>query len=290
MLNIAIVGLGVVGGSFAKAFKAQKTRPVKVDAIDMDSTTLQRAIEEGVITKGETHNQTILQAADLVILTLYPDDLIEFVAQHRDDFKAKAVLTDVTGIKGQLIDKIQPHLRPDLDFIFGHPMAGRENRGYDYADDSVFHGSNYLITPTPSNDSANLEKFEELLTQLGFRRISYVDATTHDQMIAYTSQICHIIAVSLINSDLNQDETIRFVGDSYRDLTRIAKINEELWPQLFIHNKEALLKVIDAFIQQVQTMRQAISSEDARQLQELFIESTKRRTHLEEQDQRLNSH
>ncbi|AMB99864.1 hypothetical protein AWM75_07745 [Aerococcus urinaehominis] len=287
MQKIAIVGLGVIGGSFAKALAAQDKFPVEVMGIDHNLATLQRAQADGVISRGEARNQTILQEADLVIITLYPFDLVDFIRSHQDEFKAGAIITDATGVKGAMVEEVWQLLPAGLDFIAGHPMAGKENQGYDYADGTVYQDANYLLMPDDRNDPAHVQALTELIYSLGFKRVSQVSAHQHDAMIAYTSQLCHVLSVALINADQNQAETIRYVGDSYRDLTRIAKINGELWTQLFVTNKDQLLPVIDAFAEQLQGIRQALADDDYAQLNAYFDESSQRRLRLEQADVKL---
>ena len=283
-LTVAIVGLGVIGGSFAYALKKQTTYPVRVLGIDHDPETLYLAKERGAIDHGELVNQTILGMADLVILTLYPGDTVDFVRQHRGDFKQGAILTDTVGVKQEIIRQIRPLLAEDQDFIFGHPMAGKESQGFIYADGEVFRDANYLVTPIPRNKPENLEFLTNLLLALGFKQVRQVTDRKHDEMIAYVSQLCHVLAVSLINSDQEARDTASFVGDSYRELTRIAKINGPLWSELFLTNKQELLSAMDQFEEQYRLMRQAIEDDDDSGLVTLFREATRRRTRLEASD------
>lgn len=286
MTTIAIVGLGVVGGSFAKALKKYPQAGERVLAIDPDEETLQTALSEGMIDYGETANQTILQQADLVIIGLYPRALKDFIKKHHNDFKKGAILTDVAGVKGVLVDQLKAEIPEHVDFIYGHPMAGRENRGYAYSDADVFEGANYLLTPTADNQPEHIEWLEQLIKRIGFKRVTIVQPEKHDEMIAFTSQLCHVIAVSLINSDDPNRDTVKFIGDSYRDLTRIAKINDSLWSELFIENKDELLAAVEGFEKQFQLMKQAIQEDNVDELANMFKESTKRRTQLEQADRK----
>lgn len=288
-LNIAVIGLGVIGGSFAWALKKQKEIPVHLMGIDHDSETLDRALEEGAIDYGETRNQSILQKADLVIITLYPSDVVDFVKTHQNDFKTDAILTDTTGIKGDLVDQILPVLPEGIDFIFGHPMAGKESQGFNYADGDIFQNANYLITPVESNKQENIDLLTQIFKTLGLKRVSEVDPQTHDEMIAFVSQLCHIIAVSLINSDVPGRNTADFVGDTYRELTRIAKINAPLWNELFLYNKKELLTVMENFQSQFNLLKTAIEEEDQTSLTDMLVEATSRRTALEQADSKLKS-
>ena len=288
-LNIAIVGLGVIGGSFAWALKKQTKYPVRVLGIDHDQDTLTQALDAGAIDHGEMMNETILQMADLVILTLYPSAIVDFVKTHREEFKKGAIITDTTGVKGDIVEQVLPILPEGVDFIFGHPMAGKESQGFTYADADVFQDANYLLTPVEFNLEENLTFLTTLLKTLGFKRVRKVEAQVHDEMIGFVSQLSHVLAVSLINSDDEERDTAAFVGDTYRELTRIAKINAPLWTELFLHNKKELLTVMDNFETQFQLMKQAIEMEDADSLMGLFEEATARRIDLEKSDSKLQN-
>ncbi len=288
-LNIAIVGLGVIGGTFAWALKRQSKYRVRLLGIDHDPETLKRAYDEGAIDYGETANETILQEADLVILTLYPSAVAAFVDTHREAFKEGAILTDATGIKGDIVEEVLPILPEGVDFIFGHPMAGKESKGFEYADSESFQNANYLLTPVEGNKEENLEFLTDLLKALGFKSIRQVQPQVHDEMIAFVSQLCHVLAVSLINSDEKGRDTAAFVGDTYRELTRIAKINSELWSELFLYNKDELLSAMENFQKQFDLVKTAVETEDEEALVELFEEATARRVELEKSDSKLAS-
>lgn len=283
-----LVGLGVVGGSFAKALHKTRQTGERILAIDLDVNTLQTAQEEGVIDAGETQNKTFLQQADVVIISLYPLQMRDFLVEYGDQIKDGAIVTDVVGIKGALIDQLADVIPPQVDFIYGHPMAGRENKGYAYSDDSVFHGANYILTPIDSNKPANIIFLTELIHRLGFKQITATSPKEHDQMIAHTSQLAHVIATALINSDLEERETNRFVGDSYRDLTRIANINESLWSELYLVNKEALLDELVRFEEAFDKIKEAIQAEDKLAIEEELNKGKVRRIELEQNDFKLN--
>lgn len=284
MQKIAIVGLGVIGGSFAKAFKASDSSNYYVMGIDADQEAIDKALEAGVIAEGETVNKTILQQADIVIIALYPEVIKQFIIQNQDDFKDGAILTETTGIKQYVIDSILPILPKQVDVIFGHPMAGRESKGFDYSDHTAFVGANYVLTPLDSNKPENLEIFKSLLRKIGFQRLTEVTPIVHDELIAYTSQLCHVIAAALINSDQPERDTVQFIGDSYRDLTRIAKFNENLWSELMLNNKDVLLKVINDFEGEIDKIKQALITDNKKDLEDKFIEATDRRINLEQKD------
>lgn len=279
--HIALVGLGVIGGTFAKAIHKHVPDTYTVTAIDKNPETLEQALADGVIQYGETTNRTILQRADIVIISLYPKALKVFLDTHHNDFKPGAIVTETSGTKQSLIAFIAPHIPPDIDFIFGHPMAGREKQGYPYADPAVFNNANYLITPTPANQEENLKWLSEFLQSLGFGRITEVTPEAHDALIGYTSQLTHAIAVALMNSDDPERDTYKYVGDSFKDLTRIANINEYLWSELFLENKEALLASFDTFESELQRLKTAIETDDIHEMQDIFRQSSARRNAFE---------
>lgn len=277
-MRIVVVGLGVIGGSFCMALKNNGYKDVY--GIDKDKDTLKKAKDMGIIKEGYENGKSILRSSDLVIISIYPKLIVNFIKENKDNFKEGAVITDATGIKKMFIDDIVNILPKGVDFIFGHPMAGREKRGIDYADDKVFNGANYIITPININKEENIKLIENLVYKLGFKRVKKISPKYHDEMIAFTSQLPHVIAVSLINSDEENRDTGSFIGDSYRDLTRIANINEELWSELFLGNKENLLKTIRNFDEELLKMKKAIEEEDKKILCELFKKATFRREHL----------
>ncbi|MGI1751051.1 prephenate dehydrogenase, partial [Levilactobacillus brevis] len=226
-MRITIVGLGVIGGSFGMALK--RNGYTDVYGIDKDLETIKKAKEIGIIKEGYLDGKEILKTSDLVIISIYPKLILDFIKENKEFFKKGSVITDATGIKDMFIEDIVSILPSGVDFIFGHPMAGREKKGIDYADDKVFNGANYIITPISTNKRENIELIENLAYKLGFKKVKKISSKYHDEMIAFTSQLPHVIAVSLINSDEEGRDTGSFIGDSYRDLTRIANINEELW-------------------------------------------------------------
>lgn len=274
-MKILIVGLGVIGGSYAMALK--EAGYVDVYGIDNNLDTLRKAENLNIIKKGYLDPKEILKEIDLIIISIYPKLVKKFVLENRDYLKDGAIITDATGIKEHFIDDILNILPKGVDFIFGHPMAGREKKGIDFASKEVFKGANYLITVTSSNKEENIKLVEELAFNLGFKKVRRISPSYHDKMISFTSQLPHAIAVALINSDEEGRDTGSFIGDSYRDLTRIANINEELWSELFLGNKENLLKSIESFLIEINNIKECLLNDNQSKLKELFIKSTKRR-------------
>ena len=278
-MKIVIVGLGVIGGSFAMALKEAGYQ--EVYGIDTNAQTLQKAREMGIIREGQTVGDRLLRDADLVILAIYPQLMRSFIQNHLQHLKPGCVITDATGIKGTFIEDILPMLPEETDFVFGHPMAGREKKGIDFASHQVFKGANYLITPTKKNKEKNIELIEGLAYEMGFKKVRRITPSFHDEMIGFTSQLPHAIAVALINSDEEGRDTGSFIGDSYRELTRIANINEDLWSELFLGNKDNLLKAINNFELELDLIKKAIHDYDIETLKQYFRKSTKRREGLD---------
>jgi prephenate dehydrogenase len=277
-MKIVVVGLGVIGGSFTMALKEAGYNDVY--GIDTNEETLVKAKKLGLIKEGFTSGEEIVKDADLIIMSLYPRLVKKFITDNKDNFKDGAVITDATGIKKMFIGHIVEILPSNIDFVFGHPMAGREKKGIDFATSEVFKGANYILTPVDRNKEENLKLIENLAYEIGFKRVRRINPEYHDEMIGFTSQLPHALAVALVNSDVEGRDTGSFIGDSYRDLTRIANINEDLWSELFLGNKENLLMSIQNFENELDKIKYAIKDNDIESLKELFIKSTKRREKL----------
>lgn len=277
-MNIVIVGLGVIGGGYAMALKAAGYEDVF--GIDTNIDTINKAKSLGIIKEGYVDWKAMVPKADLIILAVYPNLVKNFIIENRENFKDGTIITDVTGIKQLFIREILEILPDNVDFVFGHPMAGREKKGIDYATSEVFKGANYLITTTEKNKEENIRLIENIAYKMGFKRVKRICPKYHDEMIAFTSQLPHAMAVALINSDVEGRDTGSFIGDSYRDLTRIANINEGLWSQLFLGNKENLLKSMNLFKDELNKIIRCIEDDDKDGLEELFIKSSKRREKL----------
>ena len=278
-----IVGLGLLGGSYAKELKGQG---FSVEAVTRSQSTIDYALEQGIIDGGAAFpDPDIIGRADFVVLAMYPQTLLDWVREHQRYFKPGALITDVTGVKTCVVEPVQQMLRPDVEFIAAHPMAGRETLGVRNADDSIFRGANYIVTPTEKNTPQAIEACEELGWVLGFARVSRLTPQKHDEMIGFVSQLTHAIAVALMTcNDIEGLE--KYTGDSFRDLTRIAKINDEMWSELFLANREALLEQMDQFTAQFAVMRQQLAAGDREGMRDVMRRSTARRKALEKQDER----
>lgn len=273
-VKILIVGLGMIGGSYASCLTKQG---YDVSAVTRSRETIEYALSRGIIARGAASpDPSLISSADLIIIALYPHTVAEWIGENQKYFKSGAVVTDVTGVKGSVVGAVQKILRDDCEFIAAHPMAGREKSGIKYSDDTIFRVANYIIVPTDKNTEEAIEICRALGETLGFARISVLSPDEHDEMIAFLSQLTHCIAVSLMCS--SDDPTIsRYTGDSFRDLTRIAKINDEMWSELFIANKEKLLFEMDNFLENFKALRDALEREDRDKMREMMRTSTERR-------------
>lgn len=273
---ITVVGLGVVGGSFVKALKGTGH---EVYGVDIDEETLARAKADACIVEGFVDDSEIIKKSDLTIICLYPSLVLDYIKTHQ--FKKGSIITDAVGVKSYFLDQAMEIIDKDVEFVSGHPMAGRENKGYAYASKEVFQGANYILIQHPNNKKESIAMMEQFVSNLGFHSVKIMSPHDHDEIISFTSQLPHAIAVSLINSDTQKYDTGKYIGDSYRDLTRIANINEDLWTELFFTNKEYLLKSIQDFENQLDIIKKAIKEEDEQTLKGMFIESSLRRERLE---------
>ena len=272
--NILIVGLGLIGGSYAKALTGKGWR---VTAITDSPESLSYALAHNVVADGAAHiDPQLIGDADIVILALYPRTLLEWLEENQRFLKPGAVVTDVTGVKCCIVYEVQRMLRSDVEFIAAHPMAGREVSGIENSDDAIFKNANYIVTPTAANTEAAILLCEQLGWVLGFAHVSRLSPEQHDDMIAFLSQLTHCIAISLMNCNDTPGMEL-YTGDSFRDLTRIARINDRMWSELFLCNREQLLTHMDAFAQSFAELRAMLENGDAEALRETMRRSTARR-------------
>ncbi len=272
--QFCIVGLGLLGGSYALALtKAGK----EVVAIDKDESALEFALNSKMIRAGSVKNyEHLIENAQVIVVALYPSDCVAWVKSHAHLFKQGTILTDVCGVKSAIVDEIQQCLPSGVEFIAAHPMAGKEVSGVQNSDDNMFKNANFIVVPTKQNTKEGINFAISLGELLKFNNISTLSCEEHDKMIAYLSQLTHAIAVSLMNCT-DSDEMYKYTGDSFRDLTRIAKINAPMWAELFLCNKDVLLHEIDKFTNELGNLRAKLSEDDRTGLENLFTNSTTRR-------------
>ena len=276
--NILIVGLGLIGGSYAKALKRLGYH---VTAIDTRTSAIEYALSHEIVDAG--YDKTCPEAvenAGVVIFALYPNVFKDWISEYQSLLKSGAYLTDVTGVKTCIVYDIQAILRKDVEFIAAHPMAGREVYGVENSDDSIFRNANYIVTPTKQNTDAAIEWCKALGRLLGFARISVLSPEEHDEVIGFVSQLTHCIAVALMTCNDNT-HLADYTGDSFRDLTRIARINDEMWSELFLDNKDALLNHMDTFMGELSVIREMLANGDREGLREKMRLSTARRSYFD---------
>jgi len=276
--KILIVGLGLIGGSYAEGFTR---KGYEVGAITRSRKSVDFALEKGIIASGTTEvTRDYVSRFDIIIFALYPHIFIEWLEKYQDFIKPGALLTDVTGVKVSVVYKVQEMLRGDLEFIGAHPMAGREVYGVENADCRIFSGANYIVTPTGANTPEAIETCRQIGEVLGFARISQLSPERHDEMIGFLSQLTHCIAVALMNCK-ESHHLVDFTGDSFRDLTRIARINEEMWSELFLLNRDELLSQMDLFTEEFAKLRDAVRDGDTDTLKRMMQTSTLRRSYFD---------
>lgn len=273
-MNIGIIGLGLMGASFAKKLSPQKDKTIY--GIDQNEQTIQTALELNIIKEGSTDPGKLIKKCNLIILALYPTMIKPWIVENQQYLESGTILMDISGVKTNIVEPVQAILREDLELISIHPMCGRESRGINFAQADIFDNANYIIVPTNKNTPTAIEAAKQLGKDLRVKNISILSCEEHDRMIGFLSQLTHVIAVSLMNTHDNS-HLVEYTGDSFRDLTRIATINEDLWSELFLLNKDILLDEIDQFLDATKHFRDSLEKEDIDEMKRLFIQSTNRR-------------
>jgi prephenate dehydrogenase len=272
--KILIVGLGLLGGSYAKALKRFGFH---ISAITLDQSSIDYAIKENIIDRGSTGlDEEMIGEADLVIFALYPHVFVEWIEKNQGLLKSGALITDVTGVKRSIVYQIQDMLRPDVEFVAAHPMAGREVSGVENSTDKMFVGANYIVTPTEKNTPEAVQTCMELGRLLGFFHVTTLSPEEHDEMIGFLSQLTHCIAITLMTCN-DKEDMEKFTGDSFRDLTRIARINDLMWSELFLANKDVLLNQMNLFIDKFNALKAMLEAEDIEGMRAMMRHSTERR-------------
>ncbi len=280
--KILIIGLGLLGGSYAMSLKKQG---YSVNAITRNPESIQYALDHGLIDRGTVEiDQKLISEADIIVFALYPHVFKNWIEKYGGLIKPGTIVTDVTGVKGCLVYDIQSLLPSGVEFISAHPMAGREVYGVQNSDDRIFSGANYIVVPTEQNTENGIRTCKELGETLGFAKISVLSPDEHDTMIAFLSQLTHCIAVALMCSNDNPD-LVRYTGDSFRDLTRIANINDDMWSELFLANRSALLKEMDNYRIAFDNLYEHIKNGDREAMREMMRLSSERRRKFDKKDQ-----
>jgi len=276
-MKIGIVGLGLIGGTIAKALKDNHI----ISAYDISSDALDYALEKSIIRKKYESIDKFLAENDVIYICLYPKAVIDFVKSNLNSFKSSSLVVEVSGVKQYIIKEIENIKASNLNIVYTHPIAGSEKIGVYNSDANIFNNANYVITPLETNKKEEIDLVISLAKEMGFLNISTLTPKEHDDIIAYTSQLTHVLSLSLVNSVSTTLDTKKFIGDSYRNLTRISKINEKLWPDLFITNKKALLDKISLIEVELKKFKDAIKVNDMHTLEELMIKSTTIRSNMD---------
>ena len=277
-LTFAIVGLGLIGGSYAKALRNLRVR--KILGMDISHGIARACLNANMIDEVIEADGSNLKEADVIICSVYPEAIVGFVRQNVQNFAEGMLMTDATGVKGTMPHDIQALLPESCEFISGHPMAGRQGSGLGMSDAAIFNNSNYIIVPTEKNSPEAVRWLEEFAKALGCARSVKVSTEDHDKIIAYTSDLPHITAVALVNSASYNENTQYFIAGGFRDATRVADINPDLWSDLFLSNRANVIAEIENYQSQLERWKKAIEDNDRETLKEIMREAGPRRRQL----------
>ena len=275
-MKVLIVGLGLMGGAYAYRLM---DKGYQVYGVDINSNAIKYAKDNKFIIEGSNNPTDYISDMDIIVLAIYPQSIIEFLNKYNSLFKENQIITDICGVKTSFVKQAYSCAKPAI-YCSHHPMAGREKIGIEYSKECIFSGANYLITPACDVPNSVIDILYKMGIDLGFKRVTVMDIEKHDRMVGFTSQLTHTIAVSLVNSDHDED-TKNYIGDSYRDLTRIAMINEDLWSELFLENKNYLVEHIDSFLIELNKLKSTLAKQDKEALKEIFRSSTRIRKEME---------
>ena len=266
-MNVGIIGLGLIGGSFAKAYKAAGHT---VYADDIDITIRDYALLAGAVDAPLTDE--LLADCDLILIAVYPQDAINWLRAHAADISAQTVVIDCCGTKRDIcavgFELAREH---GFTYVGGHPMAGTAQAGFKYSTATMFSGASMLVVPPVFDDMEFLEKIKALLEPARFTHITVVTAEQHDRVIAFTSQLAHLVSNAYVKSPVVQEHKGLSAG-SYKDLTRVAWLDENMWTELFLENRDNLLNELNIFIENLTAYRAALEAGDAAQLRALLAE------------------
>ena len=277
--KILIVGLGLLGGSYAHGLTDVG---FDVSAIDIEQESIDYAIETRYIKDGQVAvTKEYVSQFDIVIFALYPKVFVKWLKDYQDFLKKGAIITDVTGVKAWLDKEIRSFIRDDIEYVLAHPMAGREVYGVKNSNKAIFKGANYIVIPNSKASEEAISLIEDLGRLLGFKNVVRLSNEEHDEMIGFLSQLTHCIAVSLMTCKESK-HLVEYTGDSFRDLTRIARINENMWSELFLLNKEELLRQMDLFLKQFTKLKETIENDDVEEMKSIMRVSTKNREYFDQ--------
>ena len=269
-MKIAVVGLGLIGGSFCRAIK--KYTDYSCAGLDCNLEVIKAALNDNVIDEGM--EPEALCDKDLVIICLYPDETVSFIKEHAELFKEGSIVIDVCGVKEAITENIPGVLeKRGVTFIGTHPMAGREFSGYENSQADLFKNASFIITPFSNTQAEKVRVIESFACQIGFCDIVVTTPQLHDRIIAFTSQLAHVVSNAYVKSPTLKDKN-GFSAGSFGDLSRVAQLNEKMWSSLFLLNRDNLLYEIENIIEQLGKYKKAIEEEDEKELQRLLKEGS----------------
>lgn len=267
-MKIGIVGLGLIGGSLAKAIK-KNTNEICC-GYDIDGATVTAALAQEAIDTAITPDD--LERCDVVIVSLHPQATIDFILENRGRFKKGGIVIDTCGVKNEIVNAVEMPLKEcDLRFLGCHPMAGREFSGFEYSVDNLFDKASFIMTPTDNTAMSAVREVSKLAYNIGFAKCVMSSPVEHDEVIAFTSQLAHVVSSAYIKSPSLMKQA-GFSAGSFKDLTRVAKLNEDMWTTLFMMNKEPLTAEISHIISCLEDYRDAIANGDSKRLHDLLRE------------------
>lgn len=277
-MKIGIVGLGLIGGSIAKALKNSGRH--QIVGTDKNPETLKKALDDGVIESGEG-----IEECDVVFCCLHPEDTVKYLLGHK--FKQGAILTDTCGVKRYILNKVSRPLKErGYKFVGGHPMAGKEKGGYKNSDPDMFKGAYYILIKDADTDPLALSEISSLANDMGFSHITRSTAAEHDKEIAYTSQLAHVVSSAYIKNPLALEHG--FSAGSFEDMTRVAQLDNALWAELFIENSDYLCDEIDLLIDNINKIKEVIKQKNGRQLRSVLQEGNDIREKIIKERKKFN--
>lgn len=277
-MDISVVGLGLIGGSLARTIKLHTEH--RVYGVDLNAATMDQAALLGAI--DGVADDGVIARSDLILVALYPGAIIDWITSHAHLFKPGCLVIDCGGVKQVICKTIEPLVKDAAwHFIGGHPMAGREFSGFKYTRDDLFDHASMILTPYADADPALLQQARNFFLDIGFRRVQFTTPETHDEMIAYTSQLAHIVSSAYVKCPL-ADKHRGFSAGSFADMTRVARLNENMWTELFFDNRDALLPEVEGLVERLTAYRDALRNEDHEAMKALLKEGREIKERLSE--------
>ncbi len=277
-MTVGIVGLGLIGGSLARSIKVHTD--FEVLGMDINSQTMLQANLLGAIDGTLTEDN--LARCDVVLVALYPAAIVTWITEHQDAFRPGAWVIDCGGVKEAVCTPLNALAQgKPWHYCGGHPMAGREFSGFRYAKDDLFDRASMILTPPRDAGPEVRTWLKDFFLTIGFRRVQFTTPREHDEMIAYTSQLAHVVSSAYVKCPLAQKHR-GFSAGSFADMTRVAKLNEDMWTELFFDNRDALLPEINGLIDRLAAYRDALAAEDHQAMKQLLREGREIKEALEE--------